>query len=85
MLRYLFITISKVRVLQIRFQLQYLKKLATPIEEYIFKIRSLTDLLNSVGHFIADDKLILYILGGLGQEYEFVVVNLTSRHDFLSL
>ena len=33
---------------------------------------------------IYDDEMVLYILGGLGLEYEFVVVSLIS-HDSLTL
>lgn len=34
---------------------------------------------------IADNNLFLYILGGLGSDYESFVVNLTSRFDDLLL
>ena len=33
---------------------------------------------------MSDDELILYILGGLGSDFESVVVNLTLR-DFITL
>ena len=32
-----------------------------------------------VGHSNSDDDLVLYILGGMGWEYELVIVNLTSK------
>ena len=33
----------------------------------------------SDGHVIPDEELVLYILGGLGSEYESVIVNLSSK------
>ena len=33
----------------------------------------------TAGQQISDDELILYILGGLGPEFDSVVVNVTSR------
>ena len=47
------------------------------VKEYILKMKSITHALMAVSHAIYDDKLILYIRGGLGLEYEYVVVHLT--------
>ena len=55
------------------------------MEEYIMKIKNLADSLTVVGQIITDEELILYILGGLRSQFEVVVVNLTSRHDNLTL
>ena len=51
----------------------------------MLRMRSLAETLASAGQLISDDDLILYILGGLGQDYDSVVVNLTSRHDQITL
>ena len=48
-------------------------------------MNNIADNLGSVGSVITDDELILYILGGLGKEYESVVVNLTIRSNKISL
>ena len=48
-------------------------------------MKNLADNHNQLGQTISDDELILYILGGVGPEYESVVVNLTSRQDDLNL
>ena len=48
-------------------------------------MRGIADSLNSTGLVITDDELLLYILGGLSSEYDSVVVNLTSRHESVSL
>ena len=74
---------SKVIILQLRQQLQ-LKKCATPVEEYVLKKCTLADCLIAVGQPISDDEVILYILFGLGPEYESVVVNITSK-DHITL
>ena len=66
-----------------RQQLQ-LKKCDTPIDEYVLKKRTLADCLIFVGQPISDDEVILYILSGLGPEYESVVVNITSK-DHITL
>ena len=63
-----------------------LKKGDLSIEEYFVKMKNIADLLNvSSGQTFTDDELLLYILGGLGSEYEFVVVHLTSCQGTISL
>ena len=49
------------------------------MEEYILKMKGITHDLMAAGQHVSDDKLILYILGGLGSDFESIVVNLTSR------
>lgn len=55
------------------------------MHDYILKMKAVADSLSATGQMISNEDLILYILGGLSQEYDFVVVNLTSRCDELSL
>ena len=76
---------SKARISQLRFMLQSTKKGSMSIEEYMLKMKNVAEGLLPVGQTITDEELILYILGGLGQEYESVIVNLTSRQDKLLL
>lgn len=71
--------------MQLRFMLQTTKKDDLSVDAYVLKIKEITDTLASIGHPIADDELALYILAGFGPNYEFVVVNLISRTDSLSL
>ena len=73
-LEQLFSTKSKTRALQ----LQTLKKGNGSIEDYVLKMKSLATSLIATGQQISDDELILYILRGLGLEFESVIVNLTS-------
>ncbi|EXB74907.1 hypothetical protein L484_018615 [Morus notabilis] len=70
---------SRARLLQLRFQPQPVKKGSMSIDDYVLKMRSIVDNLNATGQVISNDDLVLCILGGLGSEYDPVVVNLTSR------
>lgn len=81
----LFATQSRARILQLRFQLQSLKKGSLTINDYVLKMKSLADGLTAAGQVFTDEDLILYILGGLGPEYDSVVINFTSRGDRISL
>ena len=66
--------------------LQNLKKENMSIEEYFVKMKNIADFLNvSGGQNFTDDELLLYILGGLGSEYESIMVHLTSRQREISL
>lgn len=76
---------SRARLLQLRFQLQSVKKGSLSINDYILKMKSIANGINVAGQAISDEDLILYILGGLGSEYDPVVINLTSRQDSISL
>ncbi|KAK6118844.1 hypothetical protein DH2020_047411 [Rehmannia glutinosa] len=81
----LFHSSSKARVMHLRLMLQTTKKGDLSIEEYVLKMRGLADSLLAAEQVVSDDDLILYILAGLGSEYESVVVNLTNRNDSLTL
>ena len=81
----LFSSNLKARLLQLRFQLQMLKKGSMTIHDYFLKIRGIADTLAFTGQSISDDELLLYVLGGLGSKYDPVVVNLTLRQDSVSL
>ncbi|XP_062075179.1 uncharacterized protein LOC133779204 [Humulus lupulus] len=85
LLESLFTTQSRARILQLRFQLQSLKNGSLSIHDYILKMKTIADGLTAAGQVFSDDDLILYILGGLGPEYDSVVINLTSRGDRLTL
>uniref|UniRef100_A0A803NKH8 GAG-pre-integrase domain-containing protein n=1 Tax=Cannabis sativa TaxID=3483 RepID=A0A803NKH8_CANSA len=81
----LFATRFRARLLQLRNLLQTTKKGSLSIEEYILKMKQHADQLATIGQPIHDEDLVLYILGGLGTEYEAVVINLTSRTEPLTL
>ena len=72
---------SKAQALQLRLSLQTMKKGNIYVKDYILKMKSLAMSLMAAGQQITDDELILFILGGLGSEFEAVIVNLTSRES----
>lgn len=53
--------------------------------EYLHKMKMCVDNLVVAAHPVTDDDLILYILGGLGQEFDVVVVSVTVRAELISL
>ena len=81
----LFHTRSKARILQIKGLLQSTKKGNLSIDEYLLKMKRFADTLLEAGDPVSDENLCLYILGGLGSEYESVVVALTNRSEQLTL
>uniref|UniRef100_A0A803QQC0 Retrotransposon Copia-like N-terminal domain-containing protein n=1 Tax=Cannabis sativa TaxID=3483 RepID=A0A803QQC0_CANSA len=58
------------------------KKGSLVIHEYLLKMKNFADGLRAAGNQITEEQLILYVLAGLGTNYEDVVVNLTSRDQF---
>ena len=70
LLERLFATNSRAKMLQLRLQLQSTKKGSLSINDYFLKMRAIADTLTSTGQSISDDELLLYILGGLGSEYD---------------
>ena len=81
----LFVSNLKARTLQLHFMLQSLKKCALSINDYVLKMRNIADMLFASGKPVPDEDLILYILGGLGPEFETIVVNITSKFEAISL
>ena len=75
----LFSTKSKARLLHLRFLLQTMKKGSLSIEDYFLKMKTIAQDLMLAGQSVSDDELVLYILEGLGSEFDSVVVNLTSK------
>lgn len=80
----LFASRSKARVMQFKLQLQTLKKGGQSMKDYLSKMKKHVDMLAACGHPISEEDPVLYILGGVGVEYESVVVHITSRSEFLS-
>ncbi|KAH6766963.1 hypothetical protein C2S52_017946 [Perilla frutescens var. hirtella] len=60
---------SRAKLMQIKFQLQTLKKGGLSMKEYLNKIKSCCDILGSAGERLSDENHVLHILAGLGPEY----------------
>lgn len=81
----IFVSESKARTMQLKYMLQSLKNGFMNINDYILQMKKIAYTLSVSRKYISDDDLILYILGALGVEYKFVVVNITSRSNSISL
>lgn len=84
-LRRFFTTSSKAKILQVKGLLQSTKKGAMSIDDYILRMRQYADVLSEADEPISDDSLCMYILAGLGQEFESTVTLLTNRTEPLNL
>lgn len=76
------------QVKHIRHLLQTTTKGNLLIQEYIQKVKEDSDVLSTSTNEIFNSKLILYVISGLGFEFDAIVINLTylvSRGGSLSL
>ena len=80
----LFASQSRARPLHIESQLQCFSKNNTSISDYCNRIKNLADQLAITGDPLSDSDLVLYLLHGLGPEYDYVVTSITSHSDLLS-
>ncbi|XP_075508973.1 nudix hydrolase 19, chloroplastic-like [Primulina tabacum] len=81
----LFASRSKAKVMHYKLQLQTLKKGGMSMKDYLSKMKNYMDILAACGHPVKEEDQILYVLGGVGIEYDSVVVHITSRSDNLNL
>eukprot|EP00261_Vitis_vinifera_P036785 XP_019078028.1 PREDICTED: dr1-associated corepressor homolog [Vitis vinifera] len=81
----IFSAASKACIMQLRFQLQTTKKGGLSMMEYLLKIKSIVANLLAIGENITEQDRILYLLAGLGAEYNSFVITVTSGHEPLSL
>ncbi|XP_031258277.1 uncharacterized protein LOC116116323 [Pistacia vera] len=54
------------------------KKESQSMNDYVLRMKEFADKLNASGVHIEDEELLMYILDGLGSEYDVVIANLTS-------
>ncbi|KAJ8645920.1 hypothetical protein MRB53_007668 [Persea americana] len=76
---------SRARLLQLRLQLQTVKKDTLSITNYLQKVKIFTGHLTAAGHSIPDDEILLYILGGLGHEYDALATSITTCTELIDL
>ncbi|KAL5767184.1 hypothetical protein ACOSQ2_013967 [Xanthoceras sorbifolium] len=76
---------SKSRILQLRSQLQTTKKGSMNMNDYILKMKGISDSLAAAGQVMTEQDLVLSVLSGLGVEYDLVVIYLTARQDLITL
>ncbi|OVA07901.1 hypothetical protein BVC80_8991g43 [Macleaya cordata] len=76
------------RAMHLRLELQTLKKGELSIAEYLHKMKSIIDALNSIeGEVVTDKDLVLAVFSGLGPEYSFTtaILNHDTRPTFYNL
>lgn len=67
-------------VMQTQYQLATLKQGAESITQYIYKAKMLADA-SVVGKIISPSKFSIYLLDGLGTDYDSLETSLTTRPD----
>ncbi|KAL5758910.1 hypothetical protein ACOSP7_021521 [Xanthoceras sorbifolium] len=71
--------------MQLRSQLHQTKKGSLSISEYVLKIKTIADCFIAAVQPISDRDLLMNILEGLGNEFDAVVVNITSMQSTISV
>lgn len=80
-----FASSSRSRIMQLRRELQLLKKGNKTMSEYFLCAKQLSDNLAACGHAITTSDLQQYILNGLDSAYDAIVTNLTATNDDITL
>ncbi|XP_043703648.1 uncharacterized protein LOC122653773 [Telopea speciosissima] len=80
----LFSSHSRARIMQLRYQLQNVKKGSLSVSDYYNRVKTIADSLAAANHPVDDSDLILYILGGLGAGYESFATAILTRTDPIS-
>ncbi|KAL5768163.1 hypothetical protein ACOSQ2_014946 [Xanthoceras sorbifolium] len=64
---------------------QSTRKGSMSMTDYVQKIKNYADSLAAAGHAIIEQDVLLNVLNGLGNEYDPVVIHITSIEDVISL
>ncbi|KAF5452112.1 hypothetical protein F2P56_027145 [Juglans regia] len=83
-LQNLFAAQSSAHVVHIQYQLATLKKGSESISKYYQKAISLAASLGAAGHPVSQSQFSIYLLAGLGSDYESIVTSITTRPEPLS-
>ncbi|KAI4302198.1 hypothetical protein MLD38_037976 [Melastoma candidum] len=76
---------STTRVINLRTQMQHLKKEGRTMQVYLNTLKSLANQLAAVGETVRHRDYVWYMLEGLPAEYDAVVTTIYSRPDQISL
>lgn len=71
----------KVYKMEIRNQLQSLRKWSTSINEYVETVKELSTQLTDVGYFVPKQELILYIFNSLNSDYNPCICSINNKTD----
>ncbi|KAF5460471.1 hypothetical protein F2P56_020335 [Juglans regia] len=75
---------SSAHFIQNQYQLATLKKGSESISEYYHKAQSLAASIGAAGHPLSTSQFSIYLLAGLGSDYEPIVTSITTRPEPLS-
>lgn len=75
----------KMSIIQLHIQLQQTKKGSMNAVDYCIKIKWIADKMLAAGGHIWESEFVVYVLGRLGEEYEILSLNLTTRLQIPSL
>ncbi|KAL5569233.1 hypothetical protein UlMin_025808 [Ulmus minor] len=73
------------RIMQLRLQLQTTRKNSMSMMEYTMKLKSFSDSLAAIGEPVSEQDQIMNLLGGLGADYNVVVISINVRDDKISI
>ena len=86
-LEHLFTLKSKAKLLQLKMQIQSLRKGSMTMSDYFAKMENTVDQCAMAGCFVSEEDLVFYILASLGSEYDPIICSITTHNstDHLSL
>lgn len=76
---------SRAKLMQLKLELQSIKKNSLSINAYFSKIKQLSDNLAMAGQPVSDVDFVMYLLAGLRLEYDAIVGNINSSRDLLDI
>ncbi|PRQ57531.1 putative gag-polypeptide of LTR copia-type [Rosa chinensis] len=80
-----FSTVSRANIMQLKTDLQTIKKGADSIERYLLRVKHARDQLNSVGVTMSDEDIIVVTLNGLPDEFAMLKMVIRGRETPISM
>lgn len=81
----MFASTSKTHVMEMKLQLQITGKCNLIVDDYFDRVKGFFNKRSAIGHPIQESDMIVHLLDGLGDEYNFYVCALNSRVDSLPI
>ncbi|KAL5824811.1 hypothetical protein ACOSQ3_020874 [Xanthoceras sorbifolium] len=76
---------SMAKILNLRQQLQIIRKGSHSVSDFVLKIKNIGDALSAVGEEVSEIDLLLSLMHGVGHEYDVVMVLISSQRMTMSL
>ncbi|KAL5543673.1 hypothetical protein UlMin_007457 [Ulmus minor] len=81
----IFASSSRARVMQLRLELQTMKKGSMSMIDYLIKIKGIADSLGAIGELVSEQDQIMNLFVSLGADYNAFVTAINTRDDKISL